>query len=190
MVDKYRNDKNYYISPLDAKQEGAFVLMGLLYDNGDLDRSMAISMRCGADSDCNPSSTGGVLFTALGMSKLPARYHRKLDESRIFSYTAYNFPALIAVCDKLARQALAKAGGKVEMRGGEEVFLIPANRPVPSRFEDIKNPGVPVGSMYSSEEMAQIKVKGDDMSTAFFALMSWIERMISWKLEGSDATQV
>jgi len=28
------------------------------------------------------------------------------------------------------------------------------------------------------------------IGTAFFALMSWIERMISWKREGSDATQV
>jgi len=26
------------------------------------------------------------------------------------------------------------------------------------------------------------------IGTAFFALMSWIERMISWKREGSDAT--
>ncbi len=159
MVEKYRNDKNYYISPLDVKQEGAFVLMGLLYGNGDLDKTMVISMRCGADSDCNPSSVGGVLFTTVGMSKLPDRYYKKLDETKVFSYTAYNFPALMAVCEKLARQALVREGGRIEKKGGEEVFVIPVKPPTPSKFEDIKNPGPIAGSMFTPEERAQIKMK-------------------------------
>ena len=159
VVEKYRKNKNYYVSPLDVKQEGAFVLMGLLYGNGDLDKSMVISMRCGSDSDCNPSSVGGVLFTTVGMSKLPARYYRKLDETKVFSYTAYNFPGLIAVCDRLARQALVREGGRIEQRRGEEVFVIPVKPPSVSKFEDVKNPGPIAGSMFAPEEMAQIKVK-------------------------------
>jgi len=159
VVEKYRNDKNYYISRLDVKQEGAFALMGLLYGNGDPDQTIVISMRCGADSDCNPSSAAGVLFTSLGLSKLPDRFYKKLDETKIFSYTAYNFPGLIAVCDRLARQALVRAGGRVEKKGGEEVFVIPVKQPTPSKFEDIKNPGPIAGSLFTKEEKAQIKVQ-------------------------------
>ena len=58
VVEKYRNDKNYYVSPLDVKQEGAFVLMGLLYGNGDLDKSMVIAMRCGVGLRLQPVQRG------------------------------------------------------------------------------------------------------------------------------------
>jgi hypothetical protein len=161
LVDKkYRKDKNYYISQLDVKLEGAFVLMGLLYGRGDPDKTMVISCRCGGDSDCNPSSSGGVLFTAIGVSKLPDRYYRKLDKTKIFSHTAYSFPALIDVCEKLARQALAKEGGRIEKdANGEEVFLIPVKDPKPSAFEDLKNPGPIAGSRFTDEEMQKIEKK-------------------------------
>jgi len=158
LVDKKYRSKEYYISALDVKLEGAFVLMGLLYGNGDLDKTMIISFRCGSDSDCNPSSSGGVLLTTLGVSKLPDRFYRKLDEKAIFSHTAYSFPGLIAVCEKLARQALAKAGGRVEKdASGEEVFVIPVQASKPSRFEDLRKPGPIAGSRFTPEEIAKIK---------------------------------
>ena len=31
-------------------------------------------MRCGVDSDCNPSSAAGILGTALGMKGIPAKW--------------------------------------------------------------------------------------------------------------------
>jgi hypothetical protein len=77
----------------------------------------------------------------------------------VFSYTAYDFPRLVAVSDKLARQALARMGGRVEMRGGEEVFVIPVKAPAPSPFEDIKNPGPVAGSLFNEAEKALIKVQ-------------------------------
>lgn len=159
IVEKYRNNKDYYVSPLDVKQEGAFALLGLLYGGGDPDRTIILSMRGGSDSDCNPSSAAGVLFTSLGLKKLPPRFYGKLDETRVFSYTAYNFPGLLAVCDRLARQALVRSGGRVERKGGEEIFVIPVKAPAPSQFEDIKKPGPPAGSVFTGQERARIKVR-------------------------------
>jgi len=159
VVEKYRKNKNYYVSKLDVKQEAAFVLMGLLYGNGDLDKSMVIALRCGSDSDCNPANAGGVIFATVGMSKLPERYYRKMDLTKNFNYTAYNFPALIAVTEKLARQALIKQGGHIEKKGEEEIFVIPVKAPAPSKFEDLKNPGPIAGSKFTPEEMSQIKMK-------------------------------
>jgi len=162
LVDKkYRKDKNYYISALDVKLEGAFVLMGLLYGDGDLDKTITISCRCGSDSDCNPSSSGGVMFTTLGLAKLPDRYYRRLDETKIFSHTAYNFPALLDVCEKLARQALVREGGRVEKdANGEEVFVIPIKEPRPSAFEDLKKPGPIADSRFTDDEMRKIETPG------------------------------
>ena len=163
LVDKKYRSKEYYVSALDVKLEGAFVLMGLLYGSSDPDRTIIISCRCGSDSDCNPSSSGGVLFTALGLEKLSDRYYRKLDEKRVFSHTAYDFPALLAVCEKLARQALLKEGGRIEKDAqGGDVFVIPVKKPVPSKFEDLLKPGPIAGSRFIDAERAQITAPSSD----------------------------
>jgi hypothetical protein len=153
---KYREEPEYQKASnggIDVKINGAYILMGLLYGKGDLDRTIVISCRCGQDSDCNPSSSAGVLFTTLGFSKLPARFNTGLNEEAVFSHTAYNFPALLDVCEKLARQSLIKAGGRIETAdNGKEVFLIPVIAPQPSPLELTWHPGPIANSRYTEQE--------------------------------------
>ncbi|MGE5609565.1 MAG: ADP-ribosylglycohydrolase family protein [Bacillota bacterium] len=153
---KFSCDKGKF--NIDAKINAAYVVMGMLYGKGDLDQSMAIACRCGQDSDCNPSSAAGVMFTTIGFSKLPAKYKEKLDESRTWIYTAYNFPKLIAACEKVARQAVVKSGGRIEKdANGEEYFVLPKQIAKPSNLELCWKPGPIANSRYTPEEMAQIK---------------------------------
>ncbi len=159
---KYREDPEYQKASnggIDVKINGLYVLLGLLYGKGDLDQTIVISCRGGQDSDCNPSSSGGVLFTTIGFSKLPDRFSKELNQETVFSHTAYNFPALLDVCEKLARQSLIKAGGRIEKNAqGKEEFVIPVTDPVPSPLELTWAPGPIANSRYNDEEMAQIKV--------------------------------
>jgi hypothetical protein len=142
---------------IDAKINGAYIVMGLLYGRRDPDHTIIISTRCGQDSDCNPSSAGGVLFTTIGKSKLPERFTSALNPQGVFSHTAYNFPQLVEVCEKLARQAVVRSGGKIEKQAdGGEVFVIPAEQPEPSRLEQCWEPGPPAGSKFSEAEMKRI----------------------------------
>jgi len=158
--EKYRNDPEYQKGSnggIDCKINGAYVLMGLLYGKGDLDNTIAISCRCGQDSDCNPSSSGGVLFTTLGFAALPERFTKELDETQVFSHTAYNFPQLLDVCEGLARQGLKTAGGRVEQdAAGNDVFVIPVRPAVPSKLEPSWAPGPIANSWFTAEEQAQI----------------------------------
>jgi hypothetical protein len=167
IMDKYQHNPQYRKSScrkgneaernIDAKINGAYVVMGLLYGKGDLDQTIVIAMRCGLDSDCNPSSAGGVLFTTVGFSRLPDRFKSALDNDGVFSHTAYSFPRLIEVCEKLARQALIKAGGRIEKTdSGEERFVIPPQTPKPGRLEQCWEPGPVVGSRFTPEEMVRI----------------------------------
>jgi len=143
---------------IDAKINGAYIVLGLLYGKGDLDQSIIISTRAGQDSDCNPSSAAGVLFTTLGFSKVPDRFKEKLDEEKYWIHTSYNFPKLIDACEKVARQAVVKAGGKIEKDGsGEEMVVLPIEKPVPGKLEQCWEPGPIAGSKFTAEEMAQIK---------------------------------
>jgi hypothetical protein len=144
---------------IDAKINGAYIAMGLLYGKRDPDKTIVIATRCGQDSDCNPSSAGGVLFTTIGFSKLPERFKSALNEEGMFSHTAYNFPRLIEVCEKLARQAVLRAGGKIEKDArGEEVFVIPALAPKPGGLEQCWEPGPAAGSRFTEAEREQIVV--------------------------------
>ncbi|MGE5610680.1 MAG: ADP-ribosylglycohydrolase family protein [Bacillota bacterium] len=158
--EKYRKNPEYQKASnggIDCKINGAYVLMGLLYGKRDLDQTMIISCRGGQDSDCNPSSSEGVLFTTIGFSKLPDRFSKELNETAVFDHTAYNFPRLIDVCEKLARQVVVKYGGRVEKdANGEEVFVIPVRPPTPSKLELSWAPGPIANSRFTEEEMAQI----------------------------------
>ena len=55
---------------IDAKFNGAFIVIGLLYGNGDPMKTMEITTRCGQDSDCNPSNVMAILGVINGFSHL------------------------------------------------------------------------------------------------------------------------
>jgi hypothetical protein len=177
--EKYHKDPKYTHSlcgrpggedagSIDAKLNGAYIVMGLLYGKGDFDKTIVISTRCGQDSDCNPSNSGGVLFTTIGFEKLPDKFKSALNPEGKFSHTPYNFPTLINVCEKLVRQSVIRAGGRIEKDDkGREVFVIPVRRPKPTRLEKSWEPGPIANSRFTEQEMAKITATaGKDLSEA------------------------
>jgi hypothetical protein len=151
---------------IDAKINGAYVVMGLLYGRGDPDKTIIIATRCGQDSDCNPSSAGGILFTTIGFEKLPDKFKVALDPAGKFSHTPYDFPTLVSVSEKLAREAVANCGGKIMADNqGREYFVIPRHKPHPMSLEQCWDPKPALESRYTEEEMAQITAEsGKDLS--------------------------
>ena len=141
---------------IDVRLNGACIVLGLLYGEGDLDKSIVLSMRCGWDSDCNPSNVAGILFTTRGFKALDAKYVEKLDYERKFSFTAYNLPSLFAACEKLARQVVVRNGGRIEKgANGEEQFVIPVRKTTPDAFAPSWSAPAPTGSRFTEEEMAK-----------------------------------
>jgi len=142
---------------IDVKINGAMVLLGYLYGEGDPERTMRIATAGGFDSDCNPSTACGVLFTQIGAKALPAKYAEKLAKDRKWSYTDYTYPELLAVCEKLTRQLVAEAGGRVEKDGaGREWLVVPTRKPKPNAFEPSYRPQRPARARYSATTLAQI----------------------------------
>jgi len=171
---------------IDAKLNGAYILMGLLYGKGDLDRTIVISMRCGQDSDCNPSNAGGILFTTLGLSKLPARFTSALNMRGKFSHTRYDFPGLVEASKKLVRQAVVRYGGRLERDGsGEEVFVIPIKTVTPSKLMHVKTPGPVANSRFTEEEMAKITGSGKRSGGQTTDISKAVEKFApGWKVAG------
>jgi len=164
--DKYQDNPDYRRFScdkgdfnIDAKINGAYIVMGLLYGEGDPDKTIIISTRCGQDSDCNPSNSGGILFTTIGFENLPDKFKSALDPEGKFSHTPYNFPMLVEVSRKLVRQAVGRTGGRVQRKeDGTEVFVIPIHKPKPSKLELCWEPGPAANSKFTPQQMEQIQV--------------------------------
>lgn len=118
---------------IDAKVNSAYVVMGLLYGNGDIDRTLNVATRCGADSDCNPATAVGVLCTMLGYSNIPEKWLANIRdvEDMNFDYTDISLNRAYRMSVDHALDMIARNGGKVV---GENV-TIKVQKPEKVRFE-------------------------------------------------------
>jgi hypothetical protein len=126
---------------IDARINGAYVVLGLLYGNGDFAKTLEISTRAGQDSDCNPSSAAGILGVMLGYERIPEKWKAgipALADTR-FEFTQYSFDGIVASTLARAEKVIAAAGGTV----GPREVVIPVQPPKAPPLEQW-DPGPPV----------------------------------------------
>ena len=163
--DKYQKNPKYRRSScdkgacnIDAKMNGAYIALGILYGKGDLDQTIIIATRAGQDSDCNPANAAGPLFTTIPFSKLPERFTKKLEMKRLFVGTTMSPETLFVATEKIAREAVVRNGGRIEKDAkGEEIFVIPVQVAKPSALEQCWEPAPPANSTFTETEKKQIK---------------------------------
>lgn len=98
-------------SNIDAKLNSGYVLLGLLYGEGDMEKTIKLSIRCGQDSDCNPSSTGSILGNFIGAKKIDDKFKSELDRRKTkFSFTRYTYDGAVKLNYSLAEEQLGKSG--------------------------------------------------------------------------------
>ena len=84
---------------IDAVINAAYVVIGLLYGEGDFEKTMEISTRCGQDSDCNPASAAGVLGVIYGYNAIPEKYRKGADAIAELPFP-YTTLSLNTACEK------------------------------------------------------------------------------------------
>ena len=107
---------------IDAKLNGAYIVMGLLYGDGDPMRTVEITTRCGQDSDCNPSNAFAVLGVRNGFSGLPEGIQSavKAMGDSLFINTSYSFNSAVNSTYNYSLGLIKKEGGKVR---GSKIFV-------------------------------------------------------------------
>ena len=100
---------------IDAKLNGAYIVIGLLYGEGDPLKTLEITTRCGQDSDCNPSNALAVLGVMKGFNGLPPNMQAgvKAISDSIFINTTYSFTSAVSRTYKYALDLIVRDGGKV-----------------------------------------------------------------------------
>ena len=118
---------------IDALLNSAYIVIGLLYGNGDFARTLEVSTRCGQDSDCNPASAAGILGCMLGYSHIPEEWMANLHEveDRNFAYTDISMNRAYEMTLRLALRQIENHGGRV----GEEAVTIVRQQPRAVRLE-------------------------------------------------------
>jgi gamma-glutamyl-gamma-aminobutyrate hydrolase PuuD len=118
---------------IDASINAAYIVLGLLYGNGDFDKTLEISTRAGQDSDCNPSSAGGILGVIKGYSGIPEYHLTQLHEieNTKLSYTDYSLNEVYQVGYNHAVNNIQLHGGIIN----GDSLIIKVQKPQTVRFE-------------------------------------------------------
>jgi hypothetical protein len=123
---------------IDAKLNGAYIVIGLLYGQGDLMTTMDICIRCGQDADTSTSNAAGVIGCMKGYQGLDPRILAGLPaiSEQKFLGVGYSPVTMIDACRRMAEAVIQRVGGQVL----EDEYLIPRQRPVPpARLEQWEN---------------------------------------------------
>ena len=118
---------------IDAVINSAYIIIGLLYGQGDFFKTIDIATRCGQDSDCNPASAGGILGAIIGYDKIPEYWMKNLREveDMNFAYTDISLNKTYKMSFQQAQLMIERGGGKVE----DDHVTIVCQQPKPVRYE-------------------------------------------------------
>ncbi len=118
---------------IDATVNSAWILLGLLYGDGDFGKTISISTRAGDDSDCNPASAAGILGTIMGYDKIPAYWKQGLAEVEPmdFKYTTISLNDVYKMSCLHAIKVIKRNGGKMQ----DGVAYIKVQKPQPVKLE-------------------------------------------------------
>ena len=128
---------------IDAKLNGGYVVMGLLYGEGDWYKTMNYATRAGQDADCNPSNAAGILGTMIGAHAIPKEYREPLhniywNKTLAGLPDSYEIDVLAEDTAQVGLKVLLANGGEVVTRDGKMVMRIPLQEPTaPSTLEQV-----------------------------------------------------
>ena len=127
---------------IDAKLNGAYVALGLLYGRGDFTRTIEFATHSGQDSDCNPSNACGILGVMLGYKGIPENWKGGIPAiaDKKFSFTDFTFHTIVDSTVRRATDLIKSAGGRTE---GETLF-IKVQAPKPANVKLWDDYGSPV----------------------------------------------
>jgi hypothetical protein len=143
---------------IDAKLNGAYIVMGLLYGDGDPAKTLEISTRCGQDSDCNPSNAMAVLGVIKGFSGLSQEMREGVTNmgDSVFIHTTYSFNSAVTRTYQYALDLILNSGGKLN----ENKILVKKQEPPVSNAE-VSFPNLVFDKRISVFEAKNWVLKGD-----------------------------
>lgn len=109
VVDDNVPDLDWFMAPANV----AFVVLGLLYGEGDFKKSMIYTVGCGDDTDCTAATCGSVLGIILGDSGIPEDWKEYIGDTIItkcinasYLYTINGYSNIADTCTELTDRVI------------------------------------------------------------------------------------
>ncbi|MCW5981413.1 MAG: ADP-ribosylglycohydrolase family protein [Bryobacteraceae bacterium] len=127
---------------IDAKLNGVYIALGLLYGEGDFEKTLKISTQAGQDSDCNPASAGGILGVVYGYDRIPDVWKSGIPaiEDKKFAYTNHTFRSIVESSTQRAVELVQRHGGQFQ----GDTLVVRVQDPTPAALETWDDYGSPV----------------------------------------------
>ena len=134
---------------IDAKLNGAYIALGLLYGEEDFEKTLMVSTRAGQDSDCNPSNACGILGVMQGYKRIPDKWKSGIPaiSDKKFSYTEFTFPGIVQSNLKRAIAMAERHGGRVE----GDSLIVKKQEATPAELQVWDDYGSPVERIPASD---------------------------------------
>jgi len=121
---------------IDAKLNGGYVVIGLLYGDGNFYKTMNVATRCGQDADCNPANAAGIVGTILGARRIPAEYRDPLhntywNKTLLRLPDSYEIDALARETALVGMEVVVAHGGEIVTRNGRVILRVETQEPEP-----------------------------------------------------------
>jgi hypothetical protein len=169
---------------IDAKLNGAYIAVGLLYGAGDFEKTLLVSTRLGQDSDCNPSNACGILGVMRGYKSIPEKWKGGIPAiaDQKFNFTNFTFRTIVESTQKRAIALAQKNGGRLD---GENL-IVKTQQPVPPPLEVWDDYGSPAERIPTSDARWKWKGAWEQQAVADRRGNEWTGRLSSRK--GSEVT--
>ncbi|HOA73650.1 MAG TPA: ADP-ribosylglycohydrolase family protein [Phycisphaerae bacterium] len=100
---------------IDARINGAYTVIGLMYGGGDLLKTIEVCTRCGQDADSSTANAGGIIGCMKGYNALDPRLTSGIPAiaDQKFLGTDYSFNTLVPACLRVTEAIVRRTGGEV-----------------------------------------------------------------------------
>lgn len=148
---------------LDAKMCSAFTVIGLLYGEKDMEKSMKLTVQCANDSDSTCAATAGILSVIKGYEQMNQKYKNGLIEKQKFKYSNSTVDDVVDHCEELIKMIVPRQGGKIAYVDNVLSIVIPqeATKAEIETYKNSKYPEKMELMTYSDEEKAQMRLISD-----------------------------
>jgi hypothetical protein len=160
---KYNRDLN--TQDLTGLINGAVVLIGLLYGDGDFAKSVLIAQKCRWDSDTNAATVAGIMGTVLGFSRIEPRWRMILHDT-YENFCVRGLPRWMTFSDiardtvEIGEKVIRENGGEVSGTGESRVFRIPLQQPRMLARREILTPELIERNEREMDQYYLVKLQG------------------------------
>jgi len=176
---------------IDAKLNAAYVVLGILYGEGDLTKTLEVATRAGQDSDCNPATAGAILGTVIGYNNIPEYWGKGLGliEDMDFQHTTTSLNDVYEISYKHALELIVKNGGEIT----ESEVKIKKQDPKIAPFEQsfpgyVLSDNLKIDKRFTAKDVQELEVEFEGVGLVLKGRSRHIDFDNKYALESNEET--